>query len=248
MTAPALRRISLYVLSLGVAACGAGDHSPSRPTSIEAAKPTVVTPGSTGITMPVTSQGTKPAGFEASVRVDPHPNKDGIIVGDSALSVRFNACHSKSGSDRELFYLFDWDSDHLADAAGTGEACEQEHKYDVRRFPDARGHVLFETNVCVVSGDPRRPGPETYFSCRTFRINLTVPVVKECGHSLCTVGPALKPGCNGCVASICAQDPFCCNLPSPTADAKAAFRAGSWDGKCISEVYSICNSTQCGPN
>jgi cysteine-rich repeat protein len=52
-----------------------------------------------------------------------------------------------------------------------------------------------------------------------------------CGHTLCTTGSALTPGCDNpplnpsCVATICAADSFCC--------------AGGWDGTCVSEV-SLC--------
>jgi hypothetical protein len=34
---------------------------------------------------------------------------------------------------------------------------------------------VYETGVCVVSGNPRVHGPGTYFSCRTFRISLPAP-------------------------------------------------------------------------
>ncbi len=50
-----------------------------------------------------------------------------------------------------------------------------------------------------------------------------------CAHSDCSTGGALTSGCNSCVTSICAQDPFCCNT--------------SWDSICVGEVGSICGQT-----
>jgi len=53
----------------------------------------------------------------------------------------------------------------------------------------------------------------------------------SCSHSPCVQGGVLVSGCDGggCVASICASDPFCCN--------------NSWDGLCVGEVASICGLT-----
>jgi hypothetical protein len=45
-------------------------------------------------------------------------------------------------------------------------------------------------------------------------------------HGLCSTGARLSPSMDGCVESICAQDPFCCN--------------NAWDGLCVAEVGSIC--------
>ena len=177
MKSSALRQILLYALSLGIAACGAGDRSaPSLPTSAQGVPaPGVAAPGSSPeVWMPVTSEGAEPAGFKAVFRVDPKPDTEGIIHGDSPLTVEFDVCGSRTDADKTLSYLYDWDFDHVADVVGTGDACHQEHKYDTRRLTDAKGNVLFETNVCVVSGDPRLHGPGTYFSCRTFRISLPV--------------------------------------------------------------------------
>jgi V8-like Glu-specific endopeptidase len=52
-----------------------------------------------------------------------------------------------------------------------------------------------------------------------------------CSHSLCTAGSALKDGCNSCVSTICAGDPYCCN--------------NGWDSQCISEVSSMCGVSTC---
>ena len=177
MKSSALRQVSLYAFAFGIAACGAGDRSaPLAPSSAQVVRPTGVAPDSSPeISMPVTSEGTKPAGFEAVFRVHPRPDTEGIIRGDSPLTVEFNVCGSRTDADKTLTYLFDWDFDHRANVVGTGDACQQEHTYDTRRRTDAKGNVLFETSVCVVSGNPRVPGPGTYFSCRTFRISLPVP-------------------------------------------------------------------------
>lgn len=180
MKSSALRQTSLSALILGIAACGAGDRSaPSLPTSVQVVPTSgVVAPGSSpGISMPVTSQGTKPAGFDAVFRVDPKPDVQGIIHGDSPLLVEFDLCRSRTEGDKNLSYLYDWDFDHVADVVGTGDDCLMEHRY--RRTAAGKGNELLKTNVCVVSGDPRVHGPGTYFSCRTFRISL--PPVRSQG-------------------------------------------------------------------
>ncbi len=51
-----------------------------------------------------------------------------------------------------------------------------------------------------------------------------------CGHNLCATGAALANNCDAatsnCVATICANDPFCCST--------------SWDAQCVGEVTSFC--------
>ena len=53
----------------------------------------------------------------------------------------------------------------------------------------------------------------------------------SCAHSPCVQGASLANGCDnagaGCVADICAADPFCC--------------ASGWDGICVGEVQSVCD-------
>jgi hypothetical protein len=52
-------------------------------------------------------------------------------------------------------------------------------------------------------------------------------------HATCTEGDAMNPSCEDpCVATICAQDPFCCDASG-----------GSWDSQCVSQVASICGSS-----
>ena len=55
----------------------------------------------------------------------------------------------------------------------------------------------------------------------------------QCNHTLCSFGPTLAPACDvppfpqgGCVAQICAVDPFCCEE--------------HWDAFCIEEVATVC--------
>ncbi|MCX4246884.1 MopE-related protein [Paraliomyxa miuraensis] len=48
----------------------------------------------------------------------------------------------------------------------------------------------------------------------------------NCAHDICLTGVALVNGCDPCVTSICAVDPFCCST--------------SWDGICVGEVGSVC--------
>jgi len=56
------------------------------------------------------------------------------------------------------------------------------------------------------------------------QVNEGCPVT--CAHLLCSTGVALTSGCSPCVTSICAVDPFCCNV--------------SWDSICVGEVGSVC--------
>jgi hypothetical protein len=184
MRSGTLRRLSPYVVSLSLGACGAGDHSaPALPTSPQDV-PAKAAPPPSGIPMPLSSEGTKPAGFDAVFRVDPRPDTDGIIHGNSPQTVHFDSCGSRTEGAQPLTYLYDWNFDGIADVVGTGDACQKDHRFDVRNVPNARGNVLFEANVCVVSGNPRSHGPDTYFSCRTYKISLPVP------NQSCTPLPA----------------------------------------------------------
>jgi cysteine-rich repeat protein len=45
-------------------------------------------------------------------------------------------------------------------------------------------------------------------------------------HDTCAQGAHLDPGCNPCVASICAHDPYCCAI--------------GWDDVCVHETESVC--------
>ena len=47
-----------------------------------------------------------------------------------------------------------------------------------------------------------------------------------CTHDLCVEGETLNASCDQCAATICASDPFCCNV--------------LWDNLCVVEVGSLC--------
>ncbi len=52
-----------------------------------------------------------------------------------------------------------------------------------------------------------------------------------CPHDKCIEGDALSTNCGGCVASICAVDPYCCIT--------------AWDDICVGEVRTVCNNLTC---
>ncbi|KAJ3173406.1 hypothetical protein HK101_011036 [Irineochytrium annulatum] len=52
-----------------------------------------------------------------------------------------------------------------------------------------------------------------------------------CAHSICTAGAALTSTCDPCARQIIAADPYCGST--------------SWDSVCVSEVASVCKSSQC---
>jgi hypothetical protein len=56
----------------------------------------------------------------------------------------------------------------------------------------------------------------------------------SCEHALCDVGGPLDPGCDTCAATVCAQDPFCCE--------------SGWDSLCVIEAQDFCGLTcdSCG--
>lgn len=55
--------------------------------------------------------------------------------------------------------------------------------------------------------------------------------VQSCGHSTCVTGFNLFAGCDTCVATICAIDPYCCNT--------------EWDGICVDRVRGDCGLATC---
>ena len=76
------------------------------------------------------------------------------------------------------------------------------------------------------AGNPR---PQSFFYCYQQRAAGCPPA---CAQDKCSLGAALNPACNSCVAQICAVDPYCCTF--------------AYDGTCVSEVKSICRSLACG--
>ena len=55
------------------------------------------------------------------------------------------------------------------------------------------------------------------------------PATSACEHSVCSQGAALDAECDPCVATVCAQDPYCCE--------------NSYDEICAGEAKSMCGST-----
>jgi hypothetical protein len=53
-----------------------------------------------------------------------------------------------------------------------------------------------------------------------------------CAHDACEAGEALQPGCDACVASVCAEDAYCCD----------AIR-GVWDAACVGLVTEVCGES-----
>ena len=53
-----------------------------------------------------------------------------------------------------------------------------------------------------------------------------------CSHSVCTLGPALMPGCDPCVDFVCSKFGFCCS--------------DDWDGQCIAGADQYCSAGCCG--
>jgi hypothetical protein len=137
------------------------------------------------------SAGDPPLGFEPSFRVRPRPDEEGVVHGYSPLTVEFDMCKSKADEGKTLHFLFDWTFNHTPDVAGTGEACRQEHTYRLSR--GSAFAQTFETNMCVVNGDPRGPDrPSLYFSCRSYRIALPAPPERK--PTTACAGTVFDPG------------------------------------------------------
>ncbi len=52
---------------------------------------------------------------------------------------------------------------------------------------------------------------------------------EQCVHTPCATGTVLTASCHPCVASICAEDAYCCST--------------AWDAQCVSEIETICQKT-----
>ena len=50
-----------------------------------------------------------------------------------------------------------------------------------------------------------------------------------CTRNLCQTGPPMDPDCAGCVNTICAADPFCCD--------------NAWDSLCVLHVTTYCGQS-----
>ena len=58
-------------------------------------------------------------------------------------------------------------------------------------------------------------------------VRLTYDAGCECSHTEHSTGELLSAGCNSCVASICALDPYCCST--------------QWDALCVSHTLASCS-------
>jgi hypothetical protein len=67
-----------------------------------------------------------------------------------------------------------------------------------------------------------------YGDCNV-QVEATPAPAPACAHGRCSTGAALNSGCDSCVSSICAVDPYCCNT--------------YWDSICVNEVSSVCHSS-----
>jgi hypothetical protein len=177
MKSSLVARIAIYGCAVVLAACGAGDRSaPVGPSPAQVQHTITATPASSPeVSMPVTSEGTKPADFKGVFHVDPKPDAEGIIHGESPLGVEFDTCGSRTDADKTLTYLYDWNFDGVADVIGTDATCHQQHNYRAKA-----GDETIRTNVCVVSGNPRVHGPDTYFSCRSYEISVLASKARVC--------------------------------------------------------------------
>ncbi|HET7294288.1 MAG TPA: hypothetical protein VFM88_17825 [Vicinamibacteria bacterium] len=209
-------------LAVFLGACNAHD-APQIPTAATRERAAAAAPASD-----LASASGGPAGFFASFRVEPQPGTDGVIRGSSPLPVEFDLCRSRADAGKPLYFLFDWNFDHVADVIGTGDTCLQTHTFNAKDSPDG----TFEANVCLANGDPRAHSPNTYITCRSYEIRVTSFPQSNCEHSRCVQGGPLTSDCNNCVTAICAVDPYCCG----------AF-GGFWDSICVGEVASVCGKS-----
>lgn len=188
MRTPTSLRALCLAVCLGLVGCGSHeDAAPSSPTAPQLAPSAGVSrSASDPIAMAASSPGLAPEGFRTVIRVDPKPDVDGVIRGDSPLTVTFDACGSTADAGKTLHFLFDWNFDDVADVVGTGDACRQTHKYNVKAAADGKGEAILETNVCVVNANPGAHAPGTYYSCRTYRVGL--PRNRACGANEVSFG------------------------------------------------------------
>ncbi len=230
-------RVSAFALAVSCVAlvdCGASDRvSPTAPAAAPAAPQSAAPVHPGRVAMPVGDSVLKPADFKASIHLDPKPDEDGVVRAGSPVLEHFDLCGSTAGAaGGELYYLYDFNFDGLADVIDKGGDCTREHKYAA---PHGAGNkVELRSNICVVTGNPEAPGPNTYFSCRTVRVE--VKPTPETGsnsgcHDVCQIGGPLAPSCGDCAAKMCVYDSFCCTV--------------EWDVVCAEDVGSVCGVAEC---
>ena len=81
--------------------------------------------------------------------------------------------------------------------------------------------------VAIASCAPAEDRDETPSAIST----PAAPYAGVCSHGPCAVGVKLASSCDSCVASVCAQDSYCCRT--------------KWDQQCINEVGTYCGSSYC---
>jgi hypothetical protein len=190
------------LMSCSRAQAGLTDPSPSRDAW-------GVSDGS-GVAMAAASLGPPPEGFKLVLRSLPQTDVDGVIRGNTPVSVDFDACRSRGDAGKSLFFWFDWDFDNVADVGGAGGECAQQHVY--RTPPNATGNVEIDTNICVANGDIRRHDPATFVACRRFKIVMIAPEVVPTPAPRPTPPPSTTPAshCHGINAANAAGGPVTC--------------------------------------
>jgi hypothetical protein len=147
--------------------------------------------------------------------------------GTTACSGGSIVCNQTVAASAETCDGLDNDCDNLSDEGnpGGGQGC----------FTGQLGVCAQGTTACsggAVACNPNTPaGPEVCVNGLDEDCDGTADDGCPCAHGQCTQGVALQDGCSACVTAVCAFDPFCCTT--------------SWDGICVGEVWSQCNSAAC---
>ncbi len=110
---------------------------------------------------------------------------------------------------------------------------------------DADGDVDAMDPGCVTISDDDETDPATTPQCADLLdndsdgavdyptdsgcLNAADNTEQNCAHLLCVTGAALTSGCDPCVTTICAVDPYCCST--------------SWDSICVGRVATNCGLT-----
>lgn len=234
MSRTGVRRVLVGTATILVIACNQNRSEVTGPSAASSTPAALVSsrPSAEPVTI-VGGSAVKPEGFQTAIFSDPKRNADGQIIGESPLTVEFDACRSTAGEGGTLHFYFDWDFDHRADVWGTGDACRQVHTYKLQPVENARGNETIVTNICVTTGDLKQHNPETYVSCREFTI--VMPRVSAGGgscHALSGAGFACPTGA--------AQ--FCVNggiSATNSAHAQAACETCFGAGACVDSPTSI---------
>jgi hypothetical protein len=145
----------------------------------------------------------------------------------------FNAKNSASWSpttDTANYWLHEGTSSNLPGLANaTVESC----RFDIVTTPSTTN-----LNRTPPSGDfywylvrGESNGPLLPASAGARSLNSIGECGASCAHPKCDSGVVLDPVCDTCVAAVCAADSYCCDT--------------SWDGLCVQQVRTVCNSLAC---